>query len=62
MVEHQLPKLRVAGSIPVVRLEESPGELVNGAARAWADGSRLTDILCIARMHPFRGGVEARRR
>jgi hypothetical protein len=25
LVEHQLPKLRVAGSNPVVRLEESPG-------------------------------------
>jgi hypothetical protein len=24
LVEHQLPKLRVAGSIPVVRLEKSP--------------------------------------
>jgi hypothetical protein len=33
LVEHQLPKLRVAGSIPVVRSEERPGEPVNGAAK-----------------------------
>ena len=29
VVEHQLPKLRVAGSTPVSRAEESVGQFVN---------------------------------
>ena len=51
MVEHQLPKLRVAGSIPVVRFSRSPAEagFLDGNTNAVKSGSTARAVECSRR-------------
>src|SRR5262245_38679754 len=42
LVEHQLPKLRVAGSNPVVRFEKAPLRRVFVCRRSWMASSSLS--------------------